>query len=131
MEFMHDVRVANWQHSVEIYKVDCVKEMRFCAERGHGDVHEYEPPIMFYHHGEWSESFHDDVQTGKVPKPSTRSERVAAVLRWLDRAAPEAAGKILHRENEFARMRAEGDSPTQRMMKENAIVKNLTCRSMK
>jgi len=118
LEFMHDVRVANWRHDIGIFKHDCTKPPgSLCAERGHGNVHEYEPPILFYHGHEWSESFHDDIQTGKVSKPTTRRQRVNAVLRWLDQAAPSAEQKLFDRENYFARMRAEG-SPTQRMMRE-------------
>jgi len=98
MEFMHDVRVANWKHDLDIFKADCVKEARLCGERGHGRVHEYEPPIIFYHHGEWSEAFHDDIQVGKVSKPTTRSQRVKAVVSWLDRAASGAGAKLQERE---------------------------------
>ena len=116
VEFMHDVRVANWRHSISIYKNDCVKFHRLCAERGHGEVHEYEPPTMFYHGGEWSESYHDDIQVGKVAKPSTRGERVETLLRWLDRASEQAGDKIFEREQMFARYRAEG-SPSQKMMR--------------
>jgi len=117
IEFMHDVRVANWRHDVGIFKHDCTKPPgNVCAERGHGEVHEYEPPILFYHGHEWSESFHDDIQTGKVSKPSTRRERVNSVLRWLDEAAPSAQQKLADRETQFAHMRAMG-SPTQRMMR--------------
>jgi len=117
IEFMHDVLVANWRHDVGIFKHDCTKPPgNVCAERGHGEVHEYEPPILFYHGHEWSESFHDDIQTGKVSKPSTRRERVNSVLRWLDEAAPSAQQKLADRETQFAHMRAMG-SPTQRMMR--------------
>jgi len=116
MEFMHDVRVANWRHDINIYKHDCIKESAICGMVGHGNVHEYEPPILFYHDSEWSESYHDDIQQDKVARPTTRSERVAAVLKWLDQAAPSARDKLREREDMLNRLRGEG-SPTQRYMK--------------
>ena len=64
-----------------------------------------------------SESYHDDIQQNKVAKPSTRSERVHAVVDWLNRAAPDAANKLRAREEMLARMEQMG-SPTQRYMRE-------------
>ena len=117
MEFMHDVRVANWKHEMTIYRHDCVKVNSICASLGHGAVHDYEPPLLFYHDGEWSESFHDDIQTGKAPKPTTRQERVQSMIRWIDNASPSAANKLFEREQMFAKMRHEG-SPMQKYMRE-------------
>lgn len=117
IEFMHDVRVANWRHDVSIFKHDCTKHSSICGSLGHGNVHEYEPPILYLHDGEWSESYHDDIQQDKVPRPKTRTERVDSVLRWLDKAAPGAPDKLREREMMLNRMREQG-SPTQRYMEE-------------
>jgi hypothetical protein len=130
IEFLHDVRVANWKHSVDVYRCDCARHTAFCAERGHGsmdkvhcapndkacDGEPLEPPILFYHQKEWSESYHDDLQQGKHPKPTTRRQRVRTMLRWLDQAAVQAADKLEARRNWIEDMRFR-ESPTQQYMR--------------
>ena len=115
--------MANYKHRVSVYKLDCTgsdARKKLCASFGHGAIHEYEePPLMFLHAGEWSESYHDDIQQKKVPKPSNRRQRVASVIRWLDAAAPRAQTTLIDRSNMMARMQAEG-SPMQRYMRQQA-----------
>ena len=70
---------------------------------------------MMFRYAEWSESYHDDLQQGILPKPENRRQRVRALVKWLDRASDRAHHKLIERENMIMRMRSEG-SPTQRMM---------------
>ena len=117
-EFLHDVKVANYHHSVDVFQLECTQHKAICGSLGHGQIHEYEePPVIFYHKGEWSESYHDDVQQGKVPKPTTRKQRVAAIISWLDKAHARGNTRIVERANRIAEMDAMG-SPTQRMMEQ-------------
>ena len=113
--FLHDVRTANQGHAVDVYQLECTAHKSICSSFGHGQVHEYEePPVMFFHHNEWSESYHDDMQTGKVPKPQSRATRVAAIVSWLDAASTRGGDKLAEREMMINRLRSE-KSPSQRM----------------
>ena len=50
--FMHDVRVANYKHPLDVFKLECNVHARLCAQFGHGSIHEQEePPVMFYRYG--------------------------------------------------------------------------------
>jgi hypothetical protein len=78
-------------------------------------VYEYEePPVMFFHRGEWSESYHDDLQQGFVPKPSGSRARAKAIVAWLDKAHQRGGDRIQERERKLASM----ESPTQIMRRE-------------
>lgn len=102
IEFLHDVRVANWRHDVRFFKQDCTERRELCAYFGHGETHAYDPPLLFFHKGEWSESFHDEIQLGEHPSPASRRQRVKAMVRWIDRAAPRAATKLHDRGTQAA-----------------------------
>lgn len=118
-EFLHDVKVANARHPVAVFQLDCVDHRSICGTLGHGQMHEYEePPVLFYHKGEWSESYHDDIQTKKVPKPESRRQRVKTIVKWLDNAHGRGSKKIFDREMYLNNLRAM-ESPSQRMMREH------------
>ena len=117
-EFLHDVRVANAGHKVPAFEMDCTDGddyKRLCGQYGHGEIHKNEePPMIFFHRGEWSESYHDDLQQGKVPKPESRHQRVKHIISWLDKAAARAQKRIRERES----MLASASSPLDRMKAE-------------
>ena len=118
--FLHDVKAANTGHKVPAFELECSEgeaQKTLCAQYGHGGMEYEEPPMMFFRYGQWSESYHDDVQTGKVPKPTGRKERVRALVKWLDTAASRAEDTIMKRESRLAEMRAMG-SPSQQMRKQ-------------
>ena len=127
-EFLHDVKVANQKHPVTVFQLECANGGRerksLCSMYGHGQVHEYEePPVMFFHKGEWSESYHDDIQTKEVPKPEGRRQRVAAIVKWLDVADRRGRAKLDERQEMLDRLRYE-EGPSQvyrrKMMEEQA-----------
>lgn len=127
VEFLHDMQVAHTHHKeIDFVKADCERQKTLCASLGHADVHEYEPALMFYHNGEWTESFHDDIQTGKRPPPTSRRDRVREVLKWVDAHRPNAGRAILERENRWAEMRHTGSPAMQKMreMRRQAMGKN-------
>ena len=117
-EFLHDVGIANSRHAVTVYQLECTTHRSVCGMYGHGQVHEYEePPVMFFHKGEWSESYHDDLQQGFIPKPKDRQQRVKAIVKWLDAADARGADKIFEREQKISEMNSMLP-PSKRMMRE-------------
>lgn len=114
VQLMAAIQEANLRHDINFVKHDCHRAASACSTVGHAEVATYEPPLMFYHYGQWSESFHDEIQVGNrtfgervgeehrwiVP----RHERVAAVLEWASEAAKRADQKIVEREQRLAQM---------------------------
>ena len=123
-EWMHDVAVANMRHHMSLYKLDCVAHPPACGTLGHASCHEYDPPIIFYHHGQWSESFHDDIVRGVTPNPSSSHRRVRAVMRWIGEASRRADQRLKERKRMIKHMDSHG-SPSmhyhwQRLMEQKA-----------
>lgn len=117
-EFLHDVKIANSRHAVTVFQLDCMNHKSVCGSLGHGQMHEYEePPVLFYHKGEWSESYHDDLQQDIVPKPESRRQRVKTIVAWLDQAHKRGRDKLHEREMMLNRL-SSVESPSQRMMRE-------------
>jgi len=117
MQIMHAIHEVKMRHDINFVKHNCNKLRSACSSLGHGDVHTYEPPLMFYHYGQWSESFHDEIQTGEKEFGERRGEehrwvvpraqRVATMLKWASQAAERADHTIFKRENYFAEMKAK------------------------
>ena len=71
---------------------------------------------MFFHNGEWSESYHDEIHTGARPKAESRRQRVKAIVRWLDAAKKRGKDKLREREEMIQSFHQHG-SPIQRMQR--------------
>ena len=88
-EFLHDVRVANYWHQVDVFKLDCDAKPTSCRYFAHEHVDRIQPPLLFFHDGYWSEALHDN-----HPLPRNRKYRVDLIHEWIDTAAVRASEKI-------------------------------------
>jgi len=140
VDVLEVIEHAQIRRDLIFLKHDCHYERGPCGSLGHGEVHLHEPPLMFYHYGQRSESFHDDIQQGLKPFGSRDGtnhkwhvdpeERMHAILEWADAAAHRADDKLMEREFKIAQIDAD-HRQRQAKMYEDALKARAEMEAMK